>query len=164
MRWTGNKNKPHGIGAYNRGCRCSRCRKAKRDLNRRCRAKLLAEVASGIVTPPHGTVKGYDDYGCRCDRCRNVYRQYRSDNLRKKYAAFAAGEVKRPHGSITTYQEYGCRCQPCRDAVNAKNQEIIQRRRQKRIGKKRIGQTFVCAKCEYSYGHGPNCTLAKEAS
>lgn len=58
----------HGTGRrYDAGCRCSACKQAKLDKDRRRRERLkrLRDEKPELV--PHGTQNGYSKYSCRCD-------------------------------------------------------------------------------------------------
>lgn len=74
----------HGIiSSYVRGCRCTECRaanaerqrrnQASRRLDRRKKAERV-EINGVLVHPDpygrHGTVTAYTTCGCRCDACR----------------------------------------------------------------------------------------------
>ena len=80
----------HGTAwAYQCGCRCDRCRHAKRLDNRHYRDReraaaearkyraRLAAVPLADDDPRHGTIGGYNNHGCRCDRCRAAIAAYR---------------------------------------------------------------------------------------
>jgi AraC-like DNA-binding protein len=61
--------KPCGtLASYNRGCRCSACRRANADS---MDARIAERRGVGLPTgdPRHGTGVGYNYWGCRCDRC-----------------------------------------------------------------------------------------------
>lgn len=73
--------------AYNRGCRCERCREARRlaETGRRRRrgVRSRAEVrAAGLAR--HGTITCYRYYGCRCDGCRRANAEYCRDQRAKR--------------------------------------------------------------------------------
>lgn len=58
----------HGtLTGYSYGCRCDRCREARRIRRAEDKRKLLADPSD----PRHGTTTGYD-CGCRCDRCKQA--------------------------------------------------------------------------------------------
>ena len=50
---------------YTYGCRCDRCKLAKRKRNEAMAAQMLVDPQD----KRHGTYTGYT-YGCRCDRCK----------------------------------------------------------------------------------------------
>lgn len=69
----------HGtVSRYYSGCRCDRCREAKRLRVAANRAKVRA---AGYTTATHGSGSAYDA-GCRCAMCRG----YRSRKVRRETA------------------------------------------------------------------------------
>ena len=61
---------PHGkLSGYQRGCRCDRCRDARREYTNKLKNR---------PTPlhVHGTRNGYSAYGCRCDECYEAMQAY----------------------------------------------------------------------------------------
>lgn len=63
------QGKEHGTAkAYNQGCRCDLCKKAKKDYRK-----------NGVISG-HGT-KWYYDKGCRCELCTEAKNLYKRKNL-----------------------------------------------------------------------------------
>jgi hypothetical protein len=74
-KWHGTKN-----GYDHKGCRCDRCRSARKAHEDAARARRYA-TPKDPDDPRHGTQAFYANHGCRCDACsaeaRAVYAKYR---------------------------------------------------------------------------------------
>lgn len=101
----GTENIKHGEYAYNKGCRCSVCVKAKRAASKRRRKRL-----KGTEPPKHGTSQSYSVYSCRCDVCVSARKEFR-----KEYEGELAGKEPPEHG-LVGYRVYKCRCDVCVEA------------------------------------------------
>ena len=75
---------PHGtIGGYvNWSCRCTLCRIANADSDRRLRERLAVRT-----DVPHGTVSGYQAWACRCPKCRAANTEAERVQRRRREAA-----------------------------------------------------------------------------
>ena len=67
---------PHGT--YSRyqdgGCRCSECRGALRDVQRKNNAARRARPKDP-QDPRHGSDAFYTNHGCRCERCKAAHKE-----------------------------------------------------------------------------------------
>jgi hypothetical protein len=75
---------PHGtIGGYvNWSCRCTLCRIANADSNRRLRERLAVRT-----DVPHGTYSGYIAWACRCPKCCAAHTAYVRARRQRKAAS-----------------------------------------------------------------------------
>jgi hypothetical protein len=83
-------NVEHGTFlAYQKGCRCARCRMANSDRNyrvRQARRDRLAEREG-----KHGTIGTYSNWGCRCDLCTATWREHMKTRVRRKHVSEMLG-------------------------------------------------------------------------
>lgn len=69
--------KTHGVAGYKKGCRCDKCRAAKRARNKEEHKKRLLAAEADGASFEHG-YGGFTHRGCRCDICRTAKAEDRS--------------------------------------------------------------------------------------
>ena len=153
------KAEMHGtLTGYAYGCRCDRCKDARRTwvktdraknhgteyvyhLGCRCKRCTQAHTTARdarrrkeipIPLREHGTDRGYTHFKCRCDECReahNAAMRVRNMKMRTYYREHPEMIPDSKHGTETGYTSYSCRCDKCKESHRI---YIAQRRARKR--------------------------------
>lgn len=134
--------------AYQNGCRCADCRKAKSDYARARKESLRA------VEPPYHGYTGYLEYGCRCATCKDAKGEYgKSWRALKKEGGLPDGDER--HGTQYAYLVFGCRCDRCKEAqsfAGLKARRGVGKEDFWRIVQEQEGGCGICRKPVTEYG------------
>lgn len=170
----------HGtLTAYQRGCRCDRCKGAQRVQNKSRQVQKKAEAqamskpmkgkakaTSEEPAPAHGTVEGFHEHATRretpCAPCWSAWKKWIPEIPAEPEAPPPAPTVlfkSIPHGTISGYKTHKCRCDLCRKA----NRDAAKRTKANRAAQGDLATEFVHGANGYR-NHGCRCDICTAGS